>query len=75
MSHAGHDLTVEDVRVRRAFNMQDAEQAALGARQRVIDQGVLPGTLVLNSVITAPPGATLTVWMPSSGGDSAPPRK
>ena len=28
-------------KVRRAFNMQDAEQATLGARDRVIEQGVV----------------------------------
>jgi hypothetical protein len=39
MPHARHDLTVEDFRVGRTLNMQYAEQAALGASERVIDQG------------------------------------
>ena len=51
-----------------AFNVQDAEQAALGARERVIDQRVVAGHLELElGDRPRRPAGRVTVCMPSSG--------
>ena len=57
-----------------AFDMNDADERALGPRQRVIDKGVVAGTSTLNSVMTAPPAGTVAVWIPRRGSLVTPPR-
>ena len=68
MTHARHHLAVIDFGVGRTFDKEDSGQAAFRARQRMIDEDVLPGTSSLNSMMTAPPGGTVTVWMPQRRG-------
>jgi hypothetical protein len=41
MAPAGLHFPLEDFRVRRTFRMQDANQAALRARERMIDENVI----------------------------------
>lgn len=45
--HPRHDLAVVDVRVRRAFHVKHAKQAALHAGERVIDERVVAGYVEL----------------------------
>ena len=43
VSHARHRLAVVDLRVRRPLDVQDTQQTALGACERMIHQGVVSG--------------------------------
>ena len=41
VAHAGHDNAVVNLGIRRTFDVQNAEEAALRPSQRVIDKGVI----------------------------------
>ena len=43
----GLDLAVEYLRIRLALHLQDADQPAFGARERMIDEDVIAGHIEL----------------------------
>src|SRR4051812_30271430 len=45
MTAPGFDLAVKDFQIGRTFNMQNADQATLHARQRMVDQDVIAGNV------------------------------
>ena len=47
MARPGFDFAVENFRVGWPFNMQHADQAALGARQSMINQHIVAGNIDL----------------------------
>jgi len=71
VAHPGRHGAVVDVGVGRTVDVQHAQQPAFGARQGVIDQRVVSRHFDLEPVITAPPGGTDTVWMPTRKADAA----